>query len=275
MIVKPTGRVSHRLGRRKRSVAMLREHYEFRGWQDAYTCYGSLLRNLVRRGARVLDVGRGRTFPTAPLLLETGAEVHGIDPVADPQQAPKGTVLKQGLAERIPYPDATFDIVASRCVLEHLRRPATAFSEFRRVLKPVGRFVFLTPSRYDYISIAARIVPNSFHGWVMRQLEGRSEKDTFPTYYAANSIRQVHRLAAQTGFGVEELRYYNHYPYLLVFSPFLCRLAIAYDELIGRHKHLLGLQAWLMGVLCRTTQSTGDTAFARIPGRRDGNNRLA
>jgi len=253
---------------------MLREHYEFRGWHDAYTCYESLLRNLVGHGTRVLDVGCGCTFPLARLLLDAGAEVHGVDPLADPQQAPQRTTVKQGVAERLPYPDATFDVVASRCVLEHLRRPATAFSEFRRVLKPGGRFVFLTPSRYDYISIVARIVPNSFHGWVMRQIEGRSEKDTFPTYYAANSMRQVYRLAAQVGFDVEELRYYNHYPYLLVFSPLLCRLAIAYDRLIQRHKSLSCLQAWLIGVLHSTAQPAGNTILDGIPGRRDGNNRL-
>ena len=41
----------------------------------------------------------------------------------------------------------------------------------------------------------------------MRALEGRDESDTFPTYYRANSARQVRRIADRTGFEIERLEF--------------------------------------------------------------------
>ena len=50
-------------------------------------------------------------------------------------------VLKNGLAEALPFPDAHFDVVLSTVMLHHLpsklRRQCAA--EMRRVLKPGGR----------------------------------------------------------------------------------------------------------------------------------------
>ena len=45
-------------------------------------------------------------------------------------------------AERIPYDDATFDVVVGHAVLHHIPDLDTAFREVLRVLKPGGRFVF-------------------------------------------------------------------------------------------------------------------------------------
>jgi SAM-dependent methyltransferase len=244
---------SHEAGwtkrRRERNRALIREHYYSRGWCRAYTHYENLLAAVVQKSSMVLDVGCGREFPLASHLLGLGAEVHGVDPVAEPEGTQLDVTVKRGTAENIPYPDNTFDVVTSRSVLEHLQSPARAFMEFHRVLKPGGRLVFLTPSRYDYISIAARIIPNALHGKIIRYLEGREEADTFPTYYKANSVRQIDDLATQAGFAAEQLAYLNHYPYLLTFSPLLCRMAIAYDEWIRRKQRLHCLQAWLLGTL--------------------------
>jgi ubiquinone/menaquinone biosynthesis C-methylase UbiE len=45
-------------------------------------------------------------------------------------------------AERIPYEDATFDLVVGHAVLHHIPDVAAAMREVLRVLKPGGRFVF-------------------------------------------------------------------------------------------------------------------------------------
>ncbi len=189
-------------------------------------------------------------------MLATGAEVHGIDPVAEPGRAASGVTVRVGTVESIPYPDGTFDVVASRSVLEHLKHPEAAFREMRRVLKHDGRMVFLTPSKYDYISVLARLVPDRLHGAIIHSLEGRPEEDVFPTHYRANSAGDIEILAARSGFVVERLTYLNHYPYLLTFSPLLCRAAMAYDRLIQRFRPLHGLQAWLLGCLRKTYAST-------------------
>ncbi|MGH3451424.1 MAG: class I SAM-dependent methyltransferase [Haloechinothrix sp.] len=45
-------------------------------------------------------------------------------------------------AERIPYPDNSFDLVVGHAVLHHIPDVQAAFGEVLRVLKPGGRFVF-------------------------------------------------------------------------------------------------------------------------------------
>lgn len=51
-------------------------------------------------------------------------------------------------AERIPYDDATFDLVVGHAVLHHIPDVPAALREVLRVLKPGGRFVFAgEPSR--------------------------------------------------------------------------------------------------------------------------------
>ena len=56
--------------------------------------------------------------------------------------------------------------------------------------------MLLTSSKYDYVSVAAQLISNRFHTKVVSATEGRDEMDTFPTFYRANSRRQLGRLAA-------------------------------------------------------------------------------
>jgi ubiquinone/menaquinone biosynthesis C-methylase UbiE len=51
-------------------------------------------------------------------------------------------------AERLPFPDESFDLVLGHAVLHHIPDLACAFSEFARVLKPGGTILFAgEPSR--------------------------------------------------------------------------------------------------------------------------------
>jgi hypothetical protein len=117
------------------------------------------------------------------------------------------------------------------------------------VLKPGGVFVFLTPSRYDYVSLAARLVPNRWHAALMHRLEARAEPDTFPTFYRANSRSTLERLARRAGLTIDRLEYLHHHPAYFMFSPLLYRLATLYDRLVCGCEALAFLRAWLLGVL--------------------------
>src|SRR5262249_62341576 len=52
-------------------------------------------------------------------------------------------------AERLPFPDESFDLVFGHAVLHHLPDLDASFEEFARVLRPGGTVVFCgEPSRY-------------------------------------------------------------------------------------------------------------------------------
>ena len=61
-------------------------------------------------------------------------------------------------AERLPFADESFDLVLGHAVLHHLPDVAQAFSEFHRVLRPGGTFVFAgEPSRVgDRIAVVPK-----------------------------------------------------------------------------------------------------------------------
>ncbi|MEW1720658.1 bifunctional 2-polyprenyl-6-hydroxyphenol methylase/3-demethylubiquinol 3-O-methyltransferase UbiG [Streptomyces sp. NPDC093109] len=131
-------------------------------------------------GKRVLDVGCGGGF-TTEFLHERGAQVSGLDPspkliaAADRHAKQTGKQIEYtvGKSERLPYEDASFDIVTCVDVLEHVESPAQAVREIRRVLAPGGVFLYDTinrtvRSRFVMIWIpenVIKIVPKGAHTW--------------------------------------------------------------------------------------------------------------
>ena len=98
-----------------------------------------------RRHARWLDVGCGTGILAEALLdLYEPASVIGIDPAsAQIEQASRGPAgarakFQQADAMNLPFPDATFNIVASALVLNFISDPLRALEEMRRVTAPGG-----------------------------------------------------------------------------------------------------------------------------------------
>lgn len=109
-------------------------------------------------GRRVLDVGCGIGMYTAAFLRETphvfGVEIeHERALEAQEQKRAAGVVQSSG--ERLPFPDAAFDIVFSHEVLEHVADDRTCAAEMVRVTRrpepaegrPGGRIVIFVPNR--------------------------------------------------------------------------------------------------------------------------------
>ncbi len=96
--------------------------------------------------ARVLDLGCGGghvSFNAAPRAREIVAYDLSAEMLAVVAQAAKergfaNIVTKQGVAEQLPFPDASFDCVLSRYSAHHWRDLDAALREAVRVLKPGG-----------------------------------------------------------------------------------------------------------------------------------------
>jgi SAM-dependent methyltransferase len=85
----------------------------------------NLLRVAERTGTtRMLDIGCGAGF-VIDLLKDTFAEIHGLDAtraMLDRVDTSAGNVvLHEGVAERLPFTDASFDLVTDPC---SQKRPA-------------------------------------------------------------------------------------------------------------------------------------------------------
>lgn len=99
-------------------------------------------------GGTAVDVGCGTgTFALALAARQPGAQVIGVD--GDPEilalaQAKRGAGAvewQEGLAQELPLPEASADVVTISLVLHHLlaEDKRKALSEMRRILKPGGR----------------------------------------------------------------------------------------------------------------------------------------
>ncbi len=153
-------------------------------WDDEL--FRQRLKEHIRPDTHCLDFGAGRGNVAEMNFRGEAAWVVGVDPepaVFDNPYLDEAALLDLQ-TNRIPFPDATFDVVFSDNVMEHIADPTAVFAEIFRVLKPGGTFLAKTPNKWHYMPIIARVTPTAFHRFYNR-LRGRQMIDTFPTQYRA------------------------------------------------------------------------------------------
>ncbi len=99
----------------------------------------------AHRGGRLVDVGSGRgEFLREFALL--GFDASGVDrELSSERRYPEAVHLANLETDRLPYEDASVDVVFNKSVLEHTWNISHLLGECHRVLRPEGLLISLVP----------------------------------------------------------------------------------------------------------------------------------
>lgn len=112
----------------------------------------ALRRHGLAPGLRLLDVatGTGLVARAAADILGAAGRIVGLDPsrgMLKESQRNGSARLVQGVGEKLPFADASFDFVTMGYAMRHVPDLEMAFREYRRVLRRGGRVLILEMSR--------------------------------------------------------------------------------------------------------------------------------
>lgn len=176
------------------------------------------------RYGRVLEVGCGTGFLILNLWLAGYVEeAHASDIstgmlrvcAESARRIGCDVKLRAADAERLPYGDASFDLVVGHAVLHHLPEPGAALTEMHRILRPGGAvWIIGEPSRLGdrmaraagrvssrTVRSAARVIPalrkptvaeaDGEDARILRELEWSVDLHTFAPGEAAAMVRRA------------------------------------------------------------------------------------
>ena len=185
--------------------------FEHEGWeripQRYHNAFASLTSQMttplldavgVTTGVQLLDVATGPGYAAAA-AAKRGAEVVGVDfapaMVAEARRRYPTVDFREGDAEELPFPEASFDAVTMNFGLLHLGRPERALTEAHRVLRPGGRLGFTVWGR-----------PEEAVGFqmVLRAVESYGKLDVQlpqgPHFFRFSDPQECHRSVLGAGF---------------------------------------------------------------------------
>jgi ubiquinone/menaquinone biosynthesis C-methylase UbiE len=107
---------------------------------------------VYKSGITALDIGFGNGFPLTELAMRFGESsvVYGIDPWKKAIERVKRKIefygisnirIIEGLAENIPLPDGSVDLITSNNGINNVTNISKVFSECSRIIKKGGQFV--------------------------------------------------------------------------------------------------------------------------------------
>ena len=185
---------------------------------------GAFFLPYLKPGIEVLDCGCGPGTITRDIAQRIApGRVVGLDFSADQiavasrdagSRRIANIEFKQGSVYELPFADDSFDTVFSHALLEHLREPAKAVAEFRRVLRPGGTLGVCTPDWGGFlVAPPSEELLLAFEAY--KELQNRNGGDVY-------CGRKLGGFLADAGFEEIELRArYENYDPLTVIGDFL------------------------------------------------------
>ncbi len=153
------------------------------------------------KGLAVLDAGCGRSSALEPFKAHiarfVGIDIHEPAPGSMPYLDEFAVVDVCGVTDA--FPPATFDIALSSFTVEHFARPAQAFANVARWLRPGGSLVITTVNRRHPFVAAYLDFPSGLRHRLQRVVKATVE-DAHPIVGVCNDPKSLRSAMEAAGF---------------------------------------------------------------------------
>jgi SAM-dependent methyltransferase len=189
-------------------------------------------------GARLLDLGCADGAFTLEIARRLGAdEMHGVEFVEElaALATERGLhVTSHDLNTPLPFEDASFDVIHSNQVIEHLEKTDVFLKQIRRVLKPTGYAIVSTnnlSSWHNVFSLMLGMQPTPCHvsdevvvGNRFDPKRGAAHAEKGFTHLRVFAYQGLKELLELHGFAIDEFVTTGYYPLPPSIAGVLCRV---------------------------------------------------
>lgn len=228
---------------------IIKKYYE--SSLDDDTILRAAIINRMGKGINILDAGAGSGHKfDISFIKDKANHIIGVDlenSICDNKLLDQRIIAS---LDDIPLPNEHVDLIFSRYVFEHLKKPEFVVSEFSRILKKDGYVIVLTVNKYHYVPIISQTTPHKFHEYVNKR-RGRDELDTHPTYYNCNTGKALREIFENKGFKIEEVRLYEGVPNYLLWNKIIFTCGLLYERIVNSHDIFQNFRVTLLGVFIK------------------------
>jgi 2-polyprenyl-6-hydroxyphenyl methylase/3-demethylubiquinone-9 3-methyltransferase len=191
--------------------------------RDGNVAYIQFVPTLISDGARIADVGGGKTpFFNAKEVAERSLRVTGVDiDAGELSMAPAGTyaaMLNCALEECRGSND--HDLVIAQSVLEHVRDGAESMRGIASLLRKKGIVATFCPNRRAWFARLNMILPEGVKRKVLFTIfPNKRERQGFPAHYSGCTPSEMARNMRCVGIRPLEVRHFFVSSYFMFFFP--------------------------------------------------------
>ncbi|OGD79204.1 hypothetical protein A2368_00480 [Candidatus Collierbacteria bacterium RIFOXYB1_FULL_49_13] len=165
-------------------------------WLDQFIAHlrYTRLHKLIPPNSRVLDLGCGYHANFLNSISTNIQHGTGIDLAVGRPARPNLQLLSLSTDAKLPFKNASFDVITALAIIEHVEHPHTMLREVYRLLRPGGKLLLTTPSLYGKPLLDALS---------LLRLISRAEILDHKRYYLPLTLRNA---LIQTGFTTPVVR---------------------------------------------------------------------